>query len=76
MPKLTTQAACSPINTLEIKVIRKAVVKVGKGFTLFISHEDMDDGWSYENYRVTRKIRILSWWCNLNSETLNKVIRR
>ena len=42
LPKLTTQAACFPIDTLERKISGKTVVKAEKGFTLFILYEDMD----------------------------------
>ena len=31
------------INKFERKIIGKGIVRVGKGFTLFISNEDMDD---------------------------------
>ena len=39
LPKLTTQAACFPIDTLERKISGKTVVKAEKGFILY---EDMD----------------------------------
>ena len=42
-PKLATKAASSAIDNFERKLCRRSAVKTGKGFTLFISDEDMDD---------------------------------
>ena len=43
LPKLATKAASSAIDDFDKKLCRREAVKTGKGFTLFISDEDMDD---------------------------------
>ena len=43
MPKLVTEATLSQIDKHEGKTSGKGVVRAEKGFTLFISNEDMDD---------------------------------
>ena len=44
LPKLATKAKTSPaIDKFERKISGRGAVRAGKGFTLFISNEDMDD---------------------------------
>ena len=40
---VASNGASNAINKLEIEISRKRAVRAGKGFTLFISKEDMDD---------------------------------
>ena len=43
MPELVRNTASYAINKAEKRISEKRVVRAGKGFTLFISIEDMDD---------------------------------
>ena len=43
LPKVATKATSSVLDKFERKISGKGVVRVEKGFTLFISNEDMDD---------------------------------
>ena len=43
LPKLATKATSSVLAKFERKISGKRGVRVGKGFILFISNEDMDD---------------------------------
>ena len=40
---ITSNAASNPINKFERKISGKEAVRAGKGFTLFISNEEIDD---------------------------------
>ena len=40
---MTSNAASSAVNKFERRISRKGATRVGKGFTLFISNEDMND---------------------------------
>ena len=40
---IASNAASNAINKLEIRISSKLAVRTGKGCTLFISNEDMDD---------------------------------
>ena len=43
LTKLATKATSSILDKFERNIIRQGLVRAGKGFTLFISNEDMDD---------------------------------
>ena len=43
LPELVSNLTSSGINKFEKNMSRKGVVKAGKGFTSFISNEDMND---------------------------------
>ena len=43
LPGLVNNLTSKAINKFERKTLRKRAVKVGKGFTLFISNEDIND---------------------------------
>ena len=43
LPKLATEVALSVIDKFERKIRGQESVRIGKGFTLFISNEDMND---------------------------------
>ena len=43
MPKLVTKATSSVLNKFEWKISWQGAARTGKGFTLYISDEDMDD---------------------------------
>ena len=43
LPKTTTKAVLSVLDKLEGKISGRGTVTAGKGFTLCISNEDMDD---------------------------------
>ena len=43
LPKLATKTASSVLDKLERKISGKGAVRAEKGFTLFISNEDVDD---------------------------------
>ena len=53
-PKLATKLTSSILGKFERKIIGKGDVRAGKGFTLFISNEYMDD---IIKIVVTRKIK-------------------
>ena len=42
LPKLATKATSSVLDKFERKITGKGAVRAGRGFTLFISNEDMD----------------------------------
>ena len=41
--QIASNAASNAINKVERRISGKRIVMAGKGFTLFISNEDMDD---------------------------------
>ena len=43
LPKLATKTTSSVLDKLERKISGKGAVRAEKGFTLFISNEDVDD---------------------------------
>ena len=43
LPGLVSNSSSNPINNFERKISGKGAVRAGKGFTLFISNEDMND---------------------------------
>ena len=43
LPKLATKVALSLVDKFERKISGQEAVRIGKGFTLFISNEDMND---------------------------------
>ena len=43
LPGLVSNLASNAINKFEKKISRNGTVRAGKGFTLFISNEDMND---------------------------------
>ena len=43
LPKLATEATSSVLDNFEKKISVRGAVRAGKGFTLFISNEDMHD---------------------------------
>ena len=43
LPGLVSNLASNAINKFERKISGKAAVRAGKGFTLFISNEDIND---------------------------------
>ena len=43
LPKLATKTTSSVLDKLERKLSGKGAVRAEKGFTLFISNEDVDD---------------------------------
>ena len=43
VPGLASNLTSNAINKFEIKISGKGAVRAGKGFTLFISNEDMND---------------------------------
>ena len=51
---------------IERKISGKGVVRAEKGFTLFISNEDMDD--FIKNVKSLEKNRFINWWGKWNSK--------
>ena len=43
LPGLVSNLTSSTINEFDIKISGKGALRAGKGFTLFISNEDMND---------------------------------
>ena len=43
LPELATKTTSSAIDKFERKISGRGAVRAGKGFTLFITNEDMDD---------------------------------
>ena len=43
LPELVSNLTSNQINKLERKISGKGAVRAGKGFTLFMSNEDMND---------------------------------
>ena len=61
LPELATKETSPILDKFEGKIRRQGAVRVGKGFTLFIPNEDMDD--VIKKGRVTRKFISINGRC-------------
>ena len=65
LPGLLSDLTSSAINK---KINGKGTVRAGKGFTLFISNEDVTD--IIKIKKNTRRLRVINWWSYWHSKKM------
>ena len=71
LPKLVTKVTLPIVDKFERKIGWQGYVTAGKGFTLFISNEDIDN--IIKTVESLKKSSLLiGGWCYWNSKTWNK----
>ena len=75
LPKLVSNvasnSASNAINKFERETSGKGVVKAEKGFTLFISNEDIDDIW-----KIVESLENSCLWIDRASETVKQEMKK